>query len=141
MKIALSLFVKRFQRSPLGKNDFQPTSTLIDKWIMITVNGYYSKLFWDFLTDSRFAMAQTKVKSTRKRGRPLSFIVGIYRYNITRDTFTLHNQPKDPFTFLYTHIHTVAGPIAMPVCLTLLVFHQYTFHFGCLSPDRNWQAF
>lgn len=103
---------------------------------MIKIIGDWTKGYWGFklIGDSRWPGPRSYSPGNTVTHSRLQV-----RFNITRDTFTLHDQQRGPFTFLYTYI--VAGPIAMPVCLTLLVFHQCTFHFGCLSPARNWQAF
>jgi len=42
------------------------------------------------------------------------------RFNITRDTFTLHDQQRDPFTFLYIQL-----PVRLQ-CLSVSLYWSFT---------------
>lgn len=89
---------------------------------------------------------------TRKRKSPTL----VYKcvYNITQDTFTLHDRPRDPFTFLhmYTHTHTHKLPVRdcnarlshstglspVGIPFTLTAFHRHgigkLFHASIKTP-------
>lgn len=105
---------------------------------MNTCTSYYTYLipipnnFRDFYNGSmiRGDWGQGRIH-TRKRSRPLSFTSA---YNITRDTFTLHDRPTDPFTFLYIQLpvrdcnaclshSTGLSPVGIP--FTLAAFHRH----------------
>lgn len=84
---------------------------------MIKIIGNWKKRFLMFQTDSQWPGPRSYSPGNTVTHSRLQI-----RFNITRDTFTLHDQQRDPFTFLYTYIQL---PVRLQ-CLSVSLYWSFT---------------